>query len=71
MLESLFGKVASLQGCNFIKKRLQHRCFPVQFVKKTSKATASVKLVKYFPCCTLLSVISTTYLQEEQEQREQ
>ena len=22
-----------LQGCNFIKKRLQHRCFPVKFAK--------------------------------------
>ena len=22
-----------LQACNFFKKRLQHRCFPVEFVK--------------------------------------
>ena len=29
VLESLFNKVADLQGCNFFKKRLQHRCFPV------------------------------------------
>ena len=33
MLESRFDKVASLQACNFIKKRFQHRCFPVKFVK--------------------------------------
>ena len=33
MLESVFNKVAGLQACNFIKKRLQHRCFPVKFVK--------------------------------------
>ena len=35
MLESLFifNKVADLQACNFIKKRLQHRCFPVKFTK--------------------------------------
>ena len=29
----LFNKVAGLQVCNFIKKRLQHNCFPVKFVK--------------------------------------
>ena len=29
MLESLFNKVVGLQACNFIKKRFQHRCFPV------------------------------------------
>ena len=33
MLESLFNKVASLQACNFIKKRLQYRCFPVNIAK--------------------------------------
>ena len=27
--KSLFNKVAGLQACNFIEKRLQHRCFPV------------------------------------------
>ena len=31
MLESLFNKVAGLKACNFIKKRLQHGCFPVSF----------------------------------------
>ena len=29
MLESLFNKVVKLKPWNFIKKRLQHRCFPV------------------------------------------
>ena len=29
MFESLFNKVAGLQPSNFIKERLQHRCFPV------------------------------------------
>ena len=28
-----FNKVASLQACNFIKKRLQRRCFLVNIVK--------------------------------------
>ena len=31
MLESLFNKVADLKACNFIKKRLQDRCFPLKF----------------------------------------
>ena len=29
MLESLFDKVAGLYTCNLIKKRFQHRSFPV------------------------------------------
>ena len=33
MLESLFKKVAGLKGYNIIKKRLQHRLFPVTFAK--------------------------------------
>ena len=33
MLESLFNKVASLKASNFIKKRLQDRCFPEKFTK--------------------------------------
>ena len=27
--ESLFNKVAGLKVCNFIKKRIQHKCFPL------------------------------------------
>ena len=33
VLESLLNKVADLKTCNFIKRRLQHRCFPVKFAK--------------------------------------
>ena len=33
MLESLFNNVAKLKDCNFIKERLQHRCFPVNNAK--------------------------------------
>ena len=33
MWESLFNKVPVLQTCNFIKKRLQQRCFPVNTAK--------------------------------------
>ena len=31
MLEPLFKKVAALNACIFIKKRLRHRCFPLKF----------------------------------------
>ena len=31
--EFLFDKVVGLQVCNFIKNRLQHRCFPVNNAK--------------------------------------
>ena len=33
VLESLFNNIAGLQACDFIKKILQHRCFPMKFVK--------------------------------------
>ena len=33
VLESLFNKVAERQVCNYIKKWLQHRCFPVNIAK--------------------------------------
>ena len=33
VLESLFKKIAGLKACNFIKKRRQHRCFPVNIAK--------------------------------------
>ena len=38
VLGSLFNRVEGLKFCIFIKKRLQHRCFPVKFAKflKTS-----------------------------------
>ena len=33
VLESLFKKVTGLNACNFIKKRPQRRCFPVNIAK--------------------------------------
>ena len=33
VLESIFSKVAGLQACNFVKKRLQHTCYLVKFAK--------------------------------------
>ena len=54
MLESYFNKVAGLQAYNFIKKRLQHRCFPVNITKllrtsilKNIGKVASVSCAKY------------------------
>ena len=38
VLESLFNKVAGLKACNFIKKRLQYSCFPVNIAKMLRKA---------------------------------
>ena len=33
MLDSLFNKVSGLKACNFIKKRLQRKCFSVNIAK--------------------------------------
>ena len=33
MLESLYNKVTGMKACNFIKKRFQHMCFPVNITK--------------------------------------
>ena len=32
VLESLFKKIADLQACNFILKRLHYKCYPLNFV---------------------------------------
>ena len=33
MLEAPFNKVEGLEAYNFIKKKPQHKCFPVKFAK--------------------------------------
>ena len=38
MLKSLFNKVADLKACSIMKKRLQHRCFPVKFMNSFKHA---------------------------------
>ena len=35
--ESLYNKVVGLHACNFLKKRLQRRCFPVDIPKLIRK----------------------------------
>ena len=37
MSKSRFSKAAVPQASNFVKNRLQHRCFPVKFVKFLEK----------------------------------
>ena len=48
VLESLFYKVAVFQACNFVKNRLQHRCFPVKerLFYRTPPAAASENIMK-------------------------
>ena len=33
VLESVFNRLAGFKTCNFLKKRLRHRCFPVDIAK--------------------------------------
>ena len=33
LLESLYNKVTGVRARNFVKKKFQHRCFPVKFEK--------------------------------------
>ena len=42
VLECPFNKVARLLACNFVKKRLQHWCFPVNTAKEQLRMVASV-----------------------------
>ena len=37
--ENFTGKHLCLKACNFIKKKLQHKCFPVKFAKFLRAAT--------------------------------
>ena len=55
MLESLFNKVSGLQACIFIKKRLQHRCFPVNIAK-----FLKTPILNYICEPLLISEIQTT-----------
>ena len=54
MLELLFNKVTGLEVCNFIKKRLQHRCFLVNIAKflRTLILKTSAN-----GCCSVLLII--------------
>ena len=66
MLESLLNKVAGQRACNFIKMRIQHRCFQVKFLKflatpffyKTAPVAASV-------CKSDSQILELSYKQEK------
>ena len=49
MLQSLFNKVAGLKICNSVRKRLQHRCFPVKFEKISKNGTRKIASWKIAP----------------------
>ena len=71
VLESLFSKVASLEAYKFIKKRLQHRCFPVNianflrkfYLKNTTGGcfctwnSPGIWLYKSGNCWTIFSIL--------------
>ena len=44
-VESLFHKVAGLEVCDLIRKRFQHRCFPVNIAKFLRTAFFTERLV--------------------------
>ena len=48
MPESLFNKVVSLSPANLVKKRLWHRCFPVNFPVTTAPAYSRKFKKEYF-----------------------
>ena len=48
MLASLFNKVADLLACNFIKKRLQYGCFPVNIGKSLRAAILKIICKRLF-----------------------
>ena len=41
MFESFFNKVAALQACNFIKKRLQHQVFSNEYCENSYLKTVA------------------------------
>ena len=62
MLDSLFNKVVGSKACNFIKKTLQHRCFPVKIAKfletgffYITPLMAAFTLPKFHVACSFLN----------------
>ena len=60
VLESYFNNVAVLKDCNFIKKRTQHRCFPVNIAKflRTAFFTKHLRQLLLYFCNTTLENIA-------------
>ena len=55
LLEFLSNKVAGLQACNFIQKRLQYKCFPVKFALSLLQNTSGGCLWKYLMNCLFIA----------------
>ena len=73
LCQSLFNKVAGLHTCKFIKKRLQYRCFPVNFVKhlgtpilKNIYEQVLLHFKYYTPANNRAKVITKTAKQQQQ-----
>ena len=49
MLESLFNKVEGLRPATLLKKRLQHRCFPVMFFCEYCEIFKNIYFVEHLP----------------------
>ena len=62
--KSLFNKVACLKACNFTKKRLQHRCFPMNianFLRSHSlKNSCERLLLNHYWKWTIVMVLPST-----------
>ena len=54
--ESLFNTAAGLKTCNFLKKRLQHRCFPVKSARNLRTPAAAASEFCSSSCIIILSV---------------
>ena len=61
--EPFFNKVADLKVCNFIKKRLQHRCFPVNIVKffKNSFFNKTPPMASSYWICNSITITKSTW----------
>ena len=68
MLVSVLNKVAGLSACNFIKKKLEHRCFPMNFAKflRTSANdcfyTSIIILIIIITIITFTTIVKCTFI---------
>ena len=61
VLESLFNGVPGLKACDFIEKRLQHRCFPVKFAKYLRRPILKNICKRLLLNCILLTSLFTPF----------
>ena len=63
VLESLFNKVVGLRLVTLLKKRLQHRCFPVK-IAKFLRTTFFIELLRWLLLLIALIILNIEVLQE-------